>query len=159
MFILKPLIHGTTTLTQMLTNQLHEFEVISGMPVQLVVDGIEERLNGDSKRTRKIAQVGTAIFRITQEARTNAYKHAEATHIQVSLNHRPHSVEVEIRDNGKGLDISSHSNGHRTDEEHTLIHSGYGIPGMRERAEELGGTFEVTQPPNGGVSVRVCIPT
>lgn len=159
MFTLKPLIQGTTTLTQMLTNQLHEFEVISGLPVQLEVDGIEESLNGDSRHARKVAQVGTAIFRITQEALSNTYKHAGATQIQVSLHHRPHSVEVEIRDNGKGLDIPIHSNGHRIDEEHAPIYSGHGIPGMRARAEELGGTFEVTQAPTGGVSVRVCIPT
>jgi len=159
MFTLKPLVHGTTTLTQMLTNQLHEFEVISGLPVRLEVDGVEESLNGDRRRTRKTAQVGTAIFRITQEALSNAYKHAGATQIQVSLHHRPRSVEVEISDNGKGLDSAVHSNGHRTEQEHPPIYSGHGIPGMRERAEELGGTFEITQAPTGGVSVKVCIPT
>ena len=89
----------------------------------------------------------------------NAYKHADATQIEVSLHHQPHSVEIEIRDNGKGLDIAAHSNGHRTDKEYAPIYAGRGIPGMRERAEELGGTFEVTQLQTGGVSVRVCIPT
>src|SRR5205085_9756401 len=74
MFTLKPLISGSTTLTQMLTNQLHEFEAISGLPVRLEVEGSEEAANGDQRRARKIAQVGTAIFRITQEALTNAYK-------------------------------------------------------------------------------------
>ena len=160
MFTLKPMIHGMTTLTQMLTNQLHEFEVISGLPVRLKVDGIEEHLNGHVRRAHKIAQVGTAIFRITQEALMNAYKHADATQIEVSLHHQPDSVAVEIRDNGKGLDRAAQSNGHRTGEEESMpIYSGRGIPGMRERAEELGGTLEVTQTPGSGLSVRACIPT
>src|SRR5260370_8528591 len=46
MFTLKPLISGTSTLTQMLTNQLHEFESISGLPVQFVIEGNEELPNG-----------------------------------------------------------------------------------------------------------------
>lgn len=154
MFTLKPLISGTTTLTEMLTNQLHEFEAISGLPIQLEVEGSEERPAGDQRKVRTMAQVGTAIFRITQEALTNAYRHANATAIQVYLRHQPGSVEVEICDNGKGLaglhyDLSA-------DGQHRRIYSGHGIYGMRERAEELGGTFEVRQAAGGGVSVRAC---
>ena len=90
MFTLKPLISGTSTLTQMLTNQLREFETISGLPVRLEVEGNEEAFSGDQRHTHKMAQVGTAIFRITQEALTNAYKHAEATQLQVHLHYLPH---------------------------------------------------------------------
>src|SRR5437763_16564012 len=103
MFTLKPLITGTISLMQMLSSQLHEFESISGLPVQFEVEGSEESPNGDKRRARKHAQVGTAIFRITQEALTNAYKHANATHLQVMLRHQPYAIEVEIRDNGKSL--------------------------------------------------------
>src|SRR5207247_2474182 len=46
MFTLKPLISGTATLTQMLTNQVHEFEAISGLPVQLEVEGSAEGGSG-----------------------------------------------------------------------------------------------------------------
>jgi signal transduction histidine kinase len=148
MFSLKPLISGTTTLTQMLTNQLHEFEAISGLPVHFEVEGNEEIPNGDQRRTRMVVQVGTAIFRITQEALTNAYKHAGATWIQVRLRHLPRSVEIEICDNGHGLEALQCQR----------IYSGRGMRGMRERTEELGGTFEVGQAPGGGVSIRACIP-
>ncbi len=149
MFSLKPLISGTTTLTQMLTNQLHEFETISGLPVHFEVEGSEEIPNGDQRRTRAGVQVGTAIFRITQEALTNAYKHAGATRIQVCLRHLPRSVEIEICDNGRGLEALG---------ERQRIYSGRGMRGMRERTEELGGTFAVGQAPGGGVSIRACIP-
>ncbi|HXX76995.1 MAG TPA: histidine kinase, partial [Ktedonobacteraceae bacterium] len=72
MFTLKPLMSGSTSLTQMVTNQLHEFEAISGLPVELAVQGTEATANGDQRHARKIARVGTAMFRITQEALTNA---------------------------------------------------------------------------------------
>ncbi|HET8851404.1 MAG TPA: ATP-binding protein, partial [Ktedonobacteraceae bacterium] len=65
-------------------------------------------------------------------ALTNAYKHAGATRIQVCLRHLPRSVEIEICDNGRGLEALG---------ERQRIYSGRGMRGMRERAEELGGTF------------------
>ena len=159
MFTLKPLIRGTSTLTEMLTNQLREFEAISGLPVRLEVEGSEEMPNGDRRRTHKTAQAGTAIFRITQEALTNAYKYAEATQIQVHLRHLQRYVEVEICDNGKGLDPTLDDHDPMAKAERQRIYSGHGMGGMRERAEELGGSFEVTRVPTGGLSVRARIPT
>jgi len=148
MFTLKPLISGSSTLTQMLTNQLREFETISGLPVRLEVVGTEEDThNKGNGTTHQTALVGTAIFRITQEALTNAYKHAEATQLHVQLRHLPQAIEVEICDNGKGLTARE-----------PRIYSGHGMRGMRERAEELGGTFEVTTMPGGGVSVKARLP-
>ncbi len=160
MFTLKPLISGTSTLTQMLANQLREFESISDLPVQFEVEGIETPPNGDRQRAHRQAQVGTAIFRITQEALTNAYKHAEATRVSVFLRYEPRMVEVEIRDNGKGLpvSVSSRSGGMNNEQQEQRFYSGHGMPGMRERAEELGGTLLVEQRDSGGVSVLARIP-
>ncbi|HKF36913.1 MAG TPA: GAF domain-containing sensor histidine kinase [Ktedonobacteraceae bacterium] len=158
MFTLKPLMSGTTTLTQMLTNQLREFEAISGLPAHLEVEGVEASPDGDQRRTRKTAQVGTAIFRITQEALTNAYKHADATQVQVRLHHLEQCIEVEINDDGKGVYAIPHSYDLGADGEKQRIYSGHGMRGMRERAEELGGTFEVRQGPTGGTSIVARIP-
>jgi signal transduction histidine kinase len=158
MFTLKPLISGTSTLTQMLTNQLREFEAISGLPAHLEVEGVEEKPNGDQRRTRKIAQVGTAVFRITQEALTNAYKHANATRVAVYLRYLPDSVEVEIDDDGRSPVTIPHSYDLDSEGERQRIYGGHGIRGMRERAEELGGSFEVMQQATGGTSVRAHIP-
>jgi len=160
MFTLKPLMSGNSTLTQMLGDQLSEFETISGLAVQLEVEGNEEamKIDGDAHKARKIAQAGTAIFRITQEALTNAYKHAEATRLQVHLRYLPHAVEVEIEDNGKGLAVVPSRSMPGSNGERQRIYSGHGMSGMRERAAELGGTFEVTQQATGGVSVKANIP-
>lgn len=158
MFTLKPLIGGTSTLTQMLTSQLREFEAISGLQAHLEVEGTEKTPDGDQRRTRKIAQAGTAIFRITQEALTNAYKHANASQVAVHLRYLPHSLEVEICDDGKSpvaipRDYDLDASGERQ-----RIYGGQGIRGMRERAEELDGSFEVMQQDAGGTSVRARIP-
>ncbi len=161
MFTLKPLISGASTVTQMLTDQLHEFESISGLPVKFVVEGKEEAPNGDKRRARRHARVGTAIFRITQEALTNAYKHAHATQMSVLLKHRPRLIEVMIEDNGRGMPVMPVMAVSKLDGdegERQRFYSGHGMRGMRERAEELGGTFEIAQAPSGGVSVLARIP-
>jgi signal transduction histidine kinase len=158
MFTLKPLMSGSTTLTQMLTNQLREFEVISGLPVHLEVQGVEVSSNGEQRYSRKIAQIGTAIFRITQEALTNAYKHANASQVNVYLRYLPHCIEVQIIDDGKGLQTGHDRYTNGTGRALERIYSGHGMRGMRERAEELGGTFEIEQRHDGGTSVQAHIP-
>jgi len=142
----------------MITNQLREFEAISGLPVHLEVQGAELSSNGDQRHTRKIAQVGTAIFRITQEALTNAYKHADATQVQVYLQYLPQCIEVNIIDDGKGLHTELDGYLLGTDGGQERIYSGHGLRGMRERAEELDGTFEINPRHEGGTSVQVRIP-
>ena len=158
LFTLKPLMRGSTTLTQMLINQLREFEAISGLSVHLEVQGAEISSNGDQRYLRKIAQVGTAIFRITQEALTNAYKHADATHVKVHLQYLPQWVEVQIIDDGKGLHTEHDGYTHQTNGGQERIYSGYGMRSMRERAEELGGSFEIKQRQEGGTCVQASIP-
>lgn len=155
MFSLKPLMSGTTTLTQMLTNQLREFETISDLPVHLTIEGTEAQFSGDRRRISRRAKVGAAIFRIVQEALTNAYKHAEATEIRLHLHYLPDAIEVEICDNGRGM----HNNGEDgRNGERQRIYSGHGIEGMRERTEELEGTLEISQGTSGGVNITVRIP-
>jgi signal transduction histidine kinase len=152
MFTLQPLISGTTTLTQMLTTQLNEFEAISGLPARLEVQGSEEPLNGDALRNQRRVQVGTAIFRITQEALTNAYKHAQASQLEVHLRHQPERITVTISDNGRGMTFSGDAAGFEK------IYTGRGLQGMRERAAELGGAVEIRPGANGGTCVVASIP-
>jgi signal transduction histidine kinase len=157
MFSLKPLMTGKTTLTQMLTNQVREFETISDLPVHLEIVGNEEPLDGDNRRAHELAKVGTTIFRIVQEALTNAYKHAQASEIRVRLHFLPESIEVEICDNGQGSLICD-ENKLPENEKPITVYSGHGIVGMRERATELGGTLAVSQIPGSGVKVSAKIP-
>jgi signal transduction histidine kinase len=159
MFSLKPLMSGTTTLTQMLTNQLREFETISDLPVQMEIKGTEKNATGsDGKATYRQAQVGAAIFRIVQEALTNAYKHANATQVWVNLTYMADSIEVDVYDNGCGLQSAYYSYDLSANGASQRIYSGHGLRGMRDRAEELGGSFAMGEMPEGGVKIHVQIP-
>lgn len=93
------------------------------------------------------AAVEVAAFRIAQEALTNVVRHAHARNcaISISLNGaRPSQLKLEILDDGVGLPA-----------EH---HAGVGLLSMRERAEELGGTFAIENTPNGGTHVVARLP-
>ncbi|HEY4037075.1 MAG TPA: ATP-binding protein, partial [Ktedonobacteraceae bacterium] len=158
MFSLKPLMSGTTTFTQMLTDQLREFEAISDLKTSLEVHGTEQAPNGNHRRAGRYAQIGTALFRIVQEALTNAYKHAEATQIQVRLHFKSNSITVKVSDNGRGLSASSPNHDLSTNGSSQRIYSGHGMHGMQDRAKELGGTFEVLPQSASGVTIQVCLP-
>jgi signal transduction histidine kinase len=150
MFMLKPMLGGNASLTQMLTSQLREFEAISGLQTHIEIEGEEKPLNGDQQYNQRLMQAGMAIFRITQEGLTNAYKHAHASHIVVRLCHQSDHITVEISDNGQGIDLVPSGSEH--------IYTGRGLQGMRERAVELGGSLEMMQNPGGGTRVTASIP-
>lgn len=88
----------------------------------------------------------TAVYRIVQEAVTNAIRHARAGRIDVVLRRDGPTLMVRISDNGQGMV------GDWQKPEH------YGVIGMRERAEALGGTLELQSAPGDGTSVVARIP-
>jgi signal transduction histidine kinase len=90
------------------------------------------------------AAVEVAVFRIAQEALTNVTRHAHAHDARVSISLDDDTLGLEIRDDGLGL-----SQNHR---------AGVGLTSMRERATELGGSFELSAPDGGGTLVRVELP-
>ncbi|MFI7060653.1 sensor histidine kinase [Kribbella sp. NPDC050124] len=88
--------------------------------------------------------VGAAIYRIAQEAVTNAVRHARhATRIDVRLTSYDGSVRLTVRDNGEATSRNP---------------GGYGLVGMTERATLLGGTLAAGPDPDRGWSVDVVLP-
>ncbi len=87
-----------------------------------------------------------ALYRIAQEAMHNTVKHARATQVQLSLAREDGCVRLVVQDNGRGFDASGSFPGH------------LGMHTMRDRAERLGGTFEITSAPGEGVRIVVCVP-
>lgn len=152
MFTLQPLINGNVTLAQMLTTQVHEFAAISGLAANLTIEGQPEALGGNARRNQRRLLVGTALFRITQEALTNAYKHAQASQLEVRLRYEPGRICVNICDNGRGIPPAE------TASDVESIYSRRGLRGMRARASELGGTCEIRPGITGGTCVTASIP-
>jgi signal transduction histidine kinase len=89
-----------------------------------------------------------AIFRIVQEATSNALKHAKADRIKVSLEDAGGSLELSIEDNGQGFDPDAAAS--RRDFSH-----GLGLQSMKERAELSGGAYEFESAPDQGTRIRV----
>jgi len=92
------------------------------------------------------AAVEVAVYRITQEALTNVVRHAEARicSVRLTLDEQTGWLCLEIQDDGRGL-----SSTRRT---------GVGLNSMRERAEELGGTWTIESFPTGGTRILVQLP-
>ena len=91
--------------------------------------------------------ISTAVFRILQEALTNVARHSEATQVHVGLQVDCNRVWMEIKDNGKGIDLDANAND-----------TSLGLFGMQERAYALGGQVQFDSQPNRGTTVTVEIP-
>ena len=89
---------------------------------------------------------GLALYRIAQEALGNAAKHAAPTRVEVRLTRAGRDVVLTIADDGRGRDPGQVDSG------------GLGLVNMRERARQLGGTFELDSRPGRGTTVRVAVP-
>ncbi|MGV9776168.1 sensor histidine kinase [Streptosporangium sp. NPDC003464] len=88
--------------------------------------------------------VEVVLIRAAQEALANVRKHAAAGRVDVSASYGPETVTLEVRDDGRGFDPA-----------HT---GGYGLPGMRARVEQVGGTLRLTSSPGGGTTLEVVLP-
>ena len=93
-----------------------------------------------------------AIFRIVQEATSNALKHAQAERIKVSLNNEDGSLELLIEDTGRGFDPEAAPA--QADFSH-----GLGLQSMRERAELSGARYAIHSAPGKGTSICVRWPS
>ena len=86
------------------------------------------------------------LYRVVQEALTNAAKHAPSTHVQVTLRRDGGVAVVEVINDGGAAGESRVSG------------AGHGLVGMRERVALYNGTMAASPTPTGGFAVRVTIP-
>jgi two-component system, NarL family, sensor histidine kinase UhpB len=110
----------------------------------------ELELSGDLESLGEALNI--TVYRIVQEALTNAVRHAEARHVRVSVQRGradgfADAVVVCVRDDGKGLrEAAAAQNGR------------FGVAGMRERVQAFGGCFAITGAAGEGVTVRAVLP-
>ena len=119
-------------------SRLIEQTVAGGIAVQFVTTGEAHTLP---------ATVELTIYRIVQEALTNAIRHSRAGSARVSLTYAPGQVVVEVSDDGPAVEARPH----RT-------HAAHGIVGMRERIRLLGGTLTAGPTSQGGFRVVAELP-
>ena len=114
---------------------LHEFGQRAGLLTEYVVADGEMHLT-------PVAEI--EVLRIIQEALMNVRKHAQASHVRVIIKSENGAAHIEIADDGCGFDPAALSASQH-----------FGLRVMRERAERLGGTFQVESAPGQGTCITV----
>ncbi len=108
--------------------------------------GLNVTMNADEGIARLPEQIGTATYRIAQEAVTNIVRHARA-----------HTVAIDLRQEGDGLRLTITDDGIGLPQDDAATTS-LGLLGMRERAEEMGGTIVWEPGAAGGTRVNLFVP-
>jgi signal transduction histidine kinase len=133
-------------------------QAIDGLEVKTEIElreeaGTEENGGGPSEARRFDPELESTIYRVVQEALTNVSRHAEATRAVVSISEQGGVVRVSVTDDGKGPpDVS------RIGPRGDGLEGGFGMSGMRERAELVGGELEMVPAPERGTTIRLSVP-
>jgi signal transduction histidine kinase len=85
------------------------------------------------------------LLRVAQEALTNVRRHAAAQRADVTISYLADAIAIDVQDDGSGFDASASP-------------AGFGLAAMRQRIEELGGTFHLESTPGDGTTVAATVP-
>lgn len=124
-------------------------QAIEGLDVKTEIDLGQ----GPDEGRRLDPELESTIYRIVQEALTNVSRHAQAESAVVSVSERDGVLRASITDDGQGLPEADRL-GPRGDG----LEGGFGMSGMRERAELIGGELELGRAPVQGTVVRLTVP-
>jgi len=128
---------GATAALQALARTI---EKDAGVPIQVREDPIDDCLSDELQ---------TTLYRIVQEAVTNAVRHADPGRVEIGLRLADGAIVAEVRDDGVGFDVMRElASGRRS----------LGLFGMRERAAFVDGTLSVESRPGDGTLVRATLP-
>ena len=134
---LRPAVLDEQGLEVALHNQVRAFEATSGVACAIST-GLQSRLAPDLE---------TVLYRVTQETLNNVNKHAGASRVTVSLAAENGSVRLRINDDGVGFDPIAAGR--------LLSEGHFGLAGMRERVEMVGGHLSIDSAPGHGTTVDV----
>ena len=131
-----PIFEGRS-LSRVLRSQLATFTAITSVPAEMVQSGTEPPLATETR---------TRLFTIVHNALANAFRHAQASKVEVTLDFEPERIRLSISDDGVGLPDD-------------YAERGRGFSGMKADAERMSGTLIVeTGAGQGGTSVTCIIP-
>jgi signal transduction histidine kinase len=122
----------------LLVEQLRE----NALAVDFEVTGSEERFSNAARMT---------LYRVAQEGFTNIQKHAQASRVEIGLHFTAEEAHLSIRDNGCGFDAE------RRLQQKVLPQEGYGLRGIQERIELVGGTFQLESQAGRGTRLLVTV--
>jgi two-component system, NarL family, sensor histidine kinase DevS len=108
------------------------------------IHGLDVELDAEIDETAIGPELRTTAYRLVQESLTNVARHARATRVVVALRDEGAALAVSVHDDGGGFDAADPA-------------TGFGLPGMRERAELVGGRLGVTSS-SSGTTVTALLP-
>jgi signal transduction histidine kinase len=130
---------GLLSALQWLATDVAEY---SGIDIKVNVLGTEYRLP---------EEVELVLFRITQEAMRNVWRHSQATRAEITMEFTESKVRITVSDNGKGFKLPKTLD--------DLARDGkLGLAGMRERTQLIGGNLTVQSEPGKGTSITIELP-
>jgi signal transduction histidine kinase len=138
---LAPVALADDGLPQALEKTVAEWEERTGTPARFTTTGTVEPLHDE---------VAATLLRIAQEALSNTARHARAARVGVTLSYIGDEVTLDIRDDGRGFDPLAVPTRTRT--------GGFGLDGMRARAERVAGSLDVESEPGQGTAVSARVP-
>ncbi len=121
----------------------------SGATLWVANSGIDVEVDVNGESSGIPEDVAHHVFRIAQEAVTNSVNHADANQITVKLKIDPQQLSLRILDDGCGFE---------PDDVFTSKNGNFGLIGMRERAERLGGHLRLESQPGNGTRLDVTVP-
>jgi len=129
-------------------------QAIDGLDVAIEID-LDEAAGGDGAEgsARLDPELESTVYRVVQEALNNVSKHAQATRAVVNITAREGLLNASVTDDGRGLP-GAEALGPRGDG----LEGGFGMGGMRERAELVEGELQFGPAPERGTTVRLLVP-
>lgn len=128
-------------LHEALRKTLTEWSSTTGVRTEFTATGPVEPLHHEIQAT---------LLRIAQEALANAARHARATRVGVTLSYMDDEVTLDVRDDGRGFDPLALPPRSES--------GGFGLGGMRARAERLAGTVDIESEPGDGTAISARVP-
>ena len=135
---LRPILLERAGITSTLYDTISKTESSSGLSFVTAIENIDEVFSTEEQIN---------LYRIVQESLSNVLKYAEATLVEVKLKKSATSIQLLIRDDGKGFDLHTDLSKH-----------GLGIQSIRERSEILGGSMKLESEKGRGTTIEVTIP-
>ena len=137
---LRALADRATSTVEAIGHHVRSWEEETGLDVELSLPATLEAA----------PEVELQLLRIVQEGLDNVRRHARARHVRLALRQNGNGLGLELADDGVGFDPAL-----------PLLHEGgprFGLAAMRERAQAVGGTFEVVAAPGAGTTLRLRLP-
>ncbi|MDX1417879.1 MAG: GAF domain-containing sensor histidine kinase [Candidatus Promineifilaceae bacterium] len=138
---LRPTLLDDLGLVPAIKGQLRQLERQAGVVTRLTIDGEERRLE---------PELETVLFRIAQEGLNNIAKHARASLVLVRLSFGRNEIKLMIEDDGQGFDTAKVGQ--------MEPHRRWGLLGIRERVELVGGSYVINSDLGRGTTLQVCLP-